>query len=66
VFFSFPHTAINESGELGVISRPNRPGASCACGALAKVGGAARACGRQRPPQAAAGAAAACGPGSML
>ncbi|GBF99461.1 hypothetical protein Rsub_11947, partial [Raphidocelis subcapitata] len=37
VFFSFPHTAINESGELGVISRPNRPGQSCACGALAKA-----------------------------
>jgi hypothetical protein len=37
VFFSFPHTAINDAGELGVISRPNRPGDSCACGALAKV-----------------------------
>jgi hypothetical protein len=37
VFFSFPHTAINDAGDLGVISRPNRPGKSCACGALAKV-----------------------------
>jgi len=37
VFFSFPHTAINDAGEQGVISRPNRPGDSCACGALAKA-----------------------------
>ncbi|GBF93708.1 hypothetical protein Rsub_06811 [Raphidocelis subcapitata] len=37
VFFSFPHTAIDGGGELGAISRPNRPGKSCACGALAKA-----------------------------
>ncbi|KAI8472832.1 MAG: low-CO2-inducible protein [Monoraphidium minutum] len=37
VFFSFPHTAIDEGGELGAITRPNRPGESCACGALAKA-----------------------------
>ncbi|KIY94340.1 low-co2 inducible protein lcib, partial [Monoraphidium neglectum] len=37
VFFSFPHTAISATGDLGVISRPNRPGDSCACGALAKA-----------------------------
>ena len=42
VFFSFPHTAISATGDVGVISRPNRPGDSCACGALAKVGGGAR------------------------
>eukprot|EP00200_Dunaliella_tertiolecta_P007906 CAMPEP_0202374188 /NCGR_PEP_ID=MMETSP1127-20130417/5069_1 /ASSEMBLY_ACC=CAM_ASM_000462 /TAXON_ID=3047 /ORGANISM="Dunaliella tertiolecta, Strain CCMP1320" /LENGTH=415 /DNA_ID=CAMNT_0048971285 /DNA_START=57 /DNA_END=1304 /DNA_ORIENTATION=- len=34
VFFSFPHIAIDSAGEVGKISRPNRPGASCACGAL--------------------------------
>ena len=38
VFFSFPHIAINDGGELSAITRPNRPGTSCACGALAKVG----------------------------
>jgi hypothetical protein len=38
VFFAFPHIAIDESGELGAIARPNRPGKSCACGAMAKVG----------------------------
>ena len=37
VFFSFPHIAINGNGEVGVVSRPNRPGDSCACGALAKA-----------------------------
>jgi hypothetical protein len=37
VFFSFPHTAINDAGELGAVARPNRPGTSCACGALAKA-----------------------------
>ncbi|KIY94237.1 low-CO2-inducible protein [Monoraphidium neglectum] len=36
VFFAFPHIAIDESGELGAIARPNRPGKSCACGAMAK------------------------------
>ena len=37
VFFSFPHIAIDMNGELGGIYRPNRPGRSCACGALQKV-----------------------------
>ncbi len=34
VFFSFPHISIDAAGNVGVISRPGRPGASCACGAL--------------------------------
>ncbi|KAL4431647.1 hypothetical protein ABPG77_001489 [Micractinium sp. CCAP 211/92] len=34
VFFSFPHIAIGSNGDVGAISRPNRPGASSACGAL--------------------------------
>ncbi len=34
VFFSFPHIAIDSDGNVGGISRPNRPGASSACGAL--------------------------------
>jgi hypothetical protein len=34
VFFSFPHIAIDSTGEVGAISRPGRPGASSACGAL--------------------------------
>jgi hypothetical protein len=34
VFFSFPHISIDARGELGTISRPGRPGSSCACGAL--------------------------------
>ncbi|KAI7841811.1 hypothetical protein COHA_004534 [Chlorella ohadii] len=34
VFFSFPHIAIDSNGEVGAISRPNRAGASSACGAL--------------------------------
>jgi len=34
VFFSFPHIAIDAEGEVGAISRPGRPGASTACGAL--------------------------------
>ena len=34
VFFSFPHIAIDSEGEVGAISRPNRAGASSACGAL--------------------------------
>eukprot|EP00963_Diacronema_lutheri_P009871 scaffold932_cov328-Pavlova_lutheri.AAC.49 len=37
VFFSFPHIAIDASGEIGAISRPMRPGKSCACGALNKA-----------------------------
>ncbi|GBF88278.1 hypothetical protein Rsub_00990 [Raphidocelis subcapitata] len=35
VFFASPHCAVDEHGELGAISRPNRPGKSCACGAMA-------------------------------
>ncbi|GLI71752.1 hypothetical protein VaNZ11_017071, partial [Volvox africanus] len=34
VFFSFPHIAIDSEGKVGAVSRPNRPGASAACGAL--------------------------------
>ena len=34
VFFSMPHIAIDSDGNVGGISRPNRPGASSACGAL--------------------------------
>lgn len=34
VFFSFPHISIDAQGEVGTISRPGRPGSSCACGAL--------------------------------
>jgi hypothetical protein len=37
VFFSFPHISIDSRGELGTISRPGRPGSSCACGALNKA-----------------------------
>ncbi|KAL4856957.1 hypothetical protein ACK3TF_002657 [Chlorella vulgaris] len=37
VFFSFPHISINASGEVGPMSRPGRPGQSCACGALIKA-----------------------------
>lgn len=37
VFFSFPHIAIDSDGKVGAISRPNRPGASAACGALIKT-----------------------------
>ncbi|GAX83978.1 hypothetical protein CEUSTIGMA_g11403.t1 [Chlamydomonas eustigma] len=36
VFFSFPHIAIDGEGTVGSISRPGRPGRSCACGALQK------------------------------
>jgi hypothetical protein len=36
VFFSFPHIAVDSDGKIGAISRPNRPGASAACGALIK------------------------------
>lgn len=35
VFFAFPHIAVDSTGALGKISRPGRPGASCACGAMA-------------------------------
>ena len=38
VFFSFPHIGIDESGEVGAISRPGRPKKSHACGAMLKVG----------------------------
>lgn len=38
VFFSFPHIAIDSDGNVGAVSRPNRPGASAACGALIAVG----------------------------
>ena len=34
VFLSFPHIAIDSEGAVGAISRPGRPGSSCACGAL--------------------------------
>jgi len=34
VFMSFPHISINALGDVGAISRPGRPGQSCACGAL--------------------------------
>lgn len=30
-----PHIAVDAAGRQGVISRPGRPGDSCACGALA-------------------------------
>lgn len=36
VFFSFPHIGIDESGEVGAISRPGRPKKSHACGAMLK------------------------------
>jgi hypothetical protein len=34
VFLSFPHISIDAMGTVGAISRPGRPGQSCACGAL--------------------------------
>ena len=37
IFLSFPHISINASGEVGPMSRPGRPGQSCACGALIKA-----------------------------
>jgi hypothetical protein len=37
VFFSFPHISIDSRGMVGTISRPGRPGQSCACGALNKA-----------------------------
>jgi hypothetical protein len=42
VFFSFPHIAIDAEGHVGHISRPGRPEASHACGALLKVMGELR------------------------
>jgi hypothetical protein len=35
VFLSFPHISVDAHGTIGEISRPGRPGQSCACGALA-------------------------------
>jgi len=37
VFFSFPHISVDARGNVGAISRPGRPGDSCACGALNKA-----------------------------
>ena len=37
VFFSFPHIGIDDSGEVGAISRPGRAKVSHACGALLKA-----------------------------
>lgn len=34
MFLSFPHISVDAMGTLGAISRPGRPGQSCACGAL--------------------------------
>jgi hypothetical protein len=34
VFFSFPHIAVDDEGNVGSIYRPGREGASAACGAL--------------------------------
>lgn len=34
VFFSYPHIAIDDEGNLGKIHRPGRAGESAACGAL--------------------------------
>lgn len=34
MFMSFPHISVNALGDVGPISRPGRPGQSCACGAL--------------------------------
>ncbi len=34
MFFSFPHISVDAKGSIGAISRPGRPGPSCACGAL--------------------------------
>jgi hypothetical protein len=47
VFFSFPHIGIDADGKVGNISRPGRPGDSCACGALAKALGEIRGEGLQ-------------------
>jgi hypothetical protein len=45
VFFSFPHIAIDSDGKVGAVSRPNRPSASSACGALIDVSvGSVSAC----------------------
>lgn len=37
MFFTFPHIAIDDVGELGAIYRPGRPGKNCACGAMQKA-----------------------------
>ena len=37
MFFSFPHISIDAAGNVGAISRPGRPGASCTCGALSQA-----------------------------
>ena len=34
MFLSFPHISVDAMGTVGAISRPGRPGQSCACGAL--------------------------------
>lgn len=34
MFLSFPHISVDALGRVGEISRPGRPGQSCACGAL--------------------------------
>ncbi len=46
VFFSFPHIAIDSDGKVGAVSRPNRPGASAACGALIAVSVVGLTCGK--------------------
>jgi len=48
VFFSFPHIAIDSNGALANISRPGRPGTSCACGALIKCMGELKADGVEK------------------
>jgi len=48
VFFSFPHIAIDSTGTLANISRPGRPGTSCACGALIKCMGELKADGVEK------------------
>ena len=47
VFFSFPHIAVDEAGNIGAIYRPGRPGRSCACGARARERGGRR---EEAPP----------------
>ena len=43
VFFSFPHVAVDDDGNVGKIHRPGRPGESAACGALITALGAFQA-----------------------
>lgn len=43
VFFSFPHVAVDDEGNVGKIHRPGRPGESAACGALITALGAFQA-----------------------